>query len=110
MGQSWENIPQASDHQVCFRVIDALGKSWEFYLGAHAPTLTEEDVQLIHRIWLDLSETPQHRNIHHRDVVSYALVKLQAELNGPKRQFTLNQLGRSQSSPTSEFINPKKPA
>jgi hypothetical protein len=58
----------------------------DFYLGAHAPRLTDDDINLIHRLWLDLTSQPGKEDAHHRDVVSLALAHLAADLTGPTRE------------------------
>ena len=52
------------------------------YMGAHAPRLTEEDVNLIHDIWLQVTNIPSRRRVHHRDVVRVALNRLKRDLRG----------------------------
>jgi hypothetical protein len=52
------------------------------YLGAHAPNLTEEDISLIHKIWLQVSSVPSRQRVHHRDVVRVALNRLERDLKG----------------------------
>jgi hypothetical protein len=54
-----------------------------FYLGAHTPQLAEDDVELIHRLWLDLTQASGKEHAHHRDVVHLALRHLADDLRGP---------------------------
>jgi hypothetical protein len=51
-------------------------------LGAHTPNLTEEDINLIHDLWLQVSNIPSRRRVHHRDVVRVALNRLRRDLRG----------------------------
>jgi hypothetical protein len=95
LGQAWEQLTTKPSHPVPFHVIDTYGKTNTFYLGAHAPDLAAEDVELIHRLWLELSHQPGHENIHHRDVVTYALIHLQRDLAGPHHQAIIKQLGKT---------------
>jgi amino acid transporter len=95
LGQAWEQLPEKPPYPVPFHVIGAHGKTQTFYLGAHAPDLAVEDVELIHRLWLDLSQQPGHEKIHHRDVVTYALIHLQRDLSGPHQQAIIKQLGKA---------------
>ena len=55
MGQAWEKLTNRPKHQVCFRVIDADGQIRDFYLGAHEPRLTQQEVDFIHQLWLELT-------------------------------------------------------
>jgi hypothetical protein len=44
IGEAWERLTNKPKHQVCFRVVEPNGKMRNFYLGAHAPELSEQDV------------------------------------------------------------------
>jgi hypothetical protein len=50
------------------------------YLGAHAPNLKEEDVALIHKLWLQVTNIQSRRGLHHRDIVRVALLRLERDL------------------------------
>jgi hypothetical protein len=51
-------------------------------LGAHAPRLTEDEINLIHKLWVKVSSVPGRRKVHHRDVVRVALDRLERDLHG----------------------------
>jgi amino acid transporter len=82
LGRAWERLKDRPRRQVKFRVIADDGTESTFELGAHAPSLSEEDVKLIHDIWLHVSSIPSRRRVHHRDVVRVALNRLKRELRG----------------------------
>jgi hypothetical protein len=44
-----------------------------------APTLQGEDVQLVHRLWLNFRRDPDMQGLHHSDIVTYALTRLATE-------------------------------
>ncbi|HET6960919.1 MAG TPA: APC family permease, partial [Terriglobia bacterium] len=92
MGQAWEKLPNRPKHQVCFRVIDADGKVRDFYLGAHEPRLTQEEVEFIHELWLELTRDGGAEEIHHRDIVTLALTRLGRELHGRNREQVLEEI------------------
>jgi len=81
-GRAWENLRQPPRRQVKYKVVNLDGSEYVVSLGAHAPSLTEEDVNLIHKIWLKVSEVPGRRKVHHRDVVRVALLRLERDLRG----------------------------
>jgi amino acid transporter len=85
LGQAWETLPNRPKRQVRFRVIEPDGGMQDFYLGAHAPQLTDDDINLIHHLWLDLTNQPGKEDAHHRDVVRLALAHLAEDLSGPQR-------------------------
>src|SRR5712664_220935 len=52
MGQAWEALPQKPKRQVRFRIIGAGEEIKDYYLGAHPPHLTSEEINRIHKLWL----------------------------------------------------------
>ncbi len=82
LGRAWERLPEKSRRQVAFKVIEPSGVEHVVHLGAHAPHLTEEDVNLIHKLWIQVSSVPSRRKVHHRDVVRVALDRLERDLHG----------------------------
>jgi hypothetical protein len=48
----------------------------------HGTRLTEQDIDLIHKIWLQVSKIPARQRVHHRDVVRVALDRLERDLRG----------------------------
>ena len=82
LGRAWERLPEAPYRQACFRILGPRGSEQAFYLGAHAPRFTEDDIGLIHKIWIEVSKVPARRKVHHRDVVRVALDRLERDLRG----------------------------
>ena len=52
-----------------------------FNLGPHPPRLWPEDIDLAHRLWLELSASGPGAKLHHRDVIGVALRRMQSELD-----------------------------
>ncbi|MBI3326089.1 MAG: redoxin domain-containing protein [Nitrospinae bacterium] len=94
MGRGWEGVPGKPQQQVRFHVIDLDGTTHVFVLGAHNPQLTAEDIDLIHRLWLDVTSQPGYEHLHHRDIVHVALTRFVAELTGSGREELLAALAR----------------
>jgi hypothetical protein len=105
LGQDWEKLLDRPRRQVRFRVIEPDGRMHDFYLGAHAPQLSDADINLIHRLWLDLTSQPGKEEAHHRDVVGLALAHLAEDLSGPQRTKLLAEF--AVDSPTKQ---PGQPA
>ena len=82
LGRAWERLPEKPRRQVAFKVIEPGGVEHVVNLGAHAPHLTEEDINLIHKLWIQISNVPSRRKVHHRDVVRVALDRLERDLRG----------------------------
>jgi amino acid transporter len=83
IGLAWE---QLSDPRPQFNLeIYTPGGQREFFLlGPHAPNLTSNEVRLIHRLWLRLSDLVSPDELHHHDVVHFALDELTKELEDGK--------------------------
>ncbi|MGK5085245.1 APC family permease [Bdellovibrionota bacterium FG-1] len=94
VGQAWEAIPLKPERPPQFKIFNSEGEGTVYTLGVHAPDLSAADLQLIHRLWLDLNNEEGFQSLHHRDVVSYALIMLQSELSSPHRKAVLKQLGK----------------
>jgi hypothetical protein len=78
MGQAWEALP-GPKRQITFYVISPNGEAQAFHIGPHAPSLRADDVQLVHRLWLNFRRDPSMHDLHHSDIVTYALTRLAAE-------------------------------
>ena len=60
------------------------GRADTYHLGAHPPSLTSGDLDLIHRVWLDAVKAVGP-HVHHHDVVRAALTQMEQQLTGPER-------------------------
>jgi amino acid transporter len=78
IGQAWEALPEPK-RQMNFYVINPSGESKVYYLGPHAPSLRPDDVQLVHRLWLNLRRDPSIQDLHHSDIITYALTRLASQ-------------------------------
>ena len=55
-----------------------------------APDLSPEDIDLVHGLWLELSEAIPGDELRHSDVVTLALQNLQRQFDGPARDGILD--------------------
>jgi hypothetical protein len=78
VGQAWEALPEPK-RQFTFYVIKPDGEALSFHIGPHAPTIQPDEVQLVHRLWLNLRRDPSMRSLHHSDIVTYALSRMASE-------------------------------
>jgi hypothetical protein len=92
IGQAWEALPEPK-RQFTFYVIMPDGDAQSFHIGPHVPTLQGEDVQLVHRLWLNFRRDPSMQYLHHTDIVTYALTRLASEYARDKVE-TLKDLRR----------------
>jgi hypothetical protein len=112
VGQAWENLPQPK-RQFTFYVVMPSGEALGFHIGPHAPALQADDVQLVHRLWLNFKRDPDMQDLHHSDIVTYALTRLAVEYARDKQE-TLRDLrrytrdGTKLSNVTSSYQGPGK--
>jgi amino acid transporter len=92
LGEAWEALPHKPKHQVCFRIVEADGKTLDFYLGAHAPHLADDDITAIHKLWLDITREKSGADAHHKEIVTVALARLEEALRGNERRSVLEQI------------------
>lgn len=107
VGQAWEALPEPK-RQFTFYVVMEDGSAQAYHIGPHAPHLQPDDVQLVHRLWLNFRRDPDLATLHHSDIVTYALTRLASEYARDKQE-TLKGLKRSTSkdaSPTRAFGKP----
>jgi len=90
-GLAWERLSDPKP-QLTLAVYTPTGQEQVFYLGPHAPHLTPKEVDLLHGIWLELSNDVAPEEIHHHDVVHFALEELRGELSNSQRQEVVDRL------------------
>jgi len=79
VGQAWEKLPQPRP-SLSLEIVLEKGESCFFNLGPHPPRLWQEDVELVHRLWLELSAQEPGVKLHHRDIVGVALRRMEEQL------------------------------
>ncbi|HEY3119369.1 MAG TPA: APC family permease [Vicinamibacteria bacterium] len=94
MGEAWERLAKKPSRPVTFRVIHPDGSIEDFRLGAHAPELEKSEVDLIHELWLDLTQDESLRHLSHADVVAVALGRLAKDLSEAERPRVMEELRR----------------
>jgi amino acid transporter len=92
-GMAWEHLSDPKP-QLTLQIYFPGGQEHVFYLGPHAPHLTPSEVDLLHSIWLELSSDVAPEEIHHHDVVHFALEELRQELSNTQREEVLRRLRR----------------
>jgi hypothetical protein len=79
IGLAWERMPEPRP-RVALEIFTPSGKEQIFYLGPHAPRLTPTEIDLLHRVWLELSDKLPGEEVHHHDVVHFALTEVEREM------------------------------
>jgi len=83
MGNAWDRTPHDRELTTQFVIHFADGHVQKFSLGAHPPSLTPDDVERIHALWVTAVKT-LGPNVHHRDIVVAALDSYEAELHSSR--------------------------
>ena len=83
IGLAWEQLPDPRP-QFNLEIFTPGGQREFFLLGPHAPNLTANEVRLVHRLWLRFSDLVSPDELHHHDVVHFALDEVMKELEDGK--------------------------
>ena len=91
IGDAWEKL---GDTKPQFNLEIHLANGDKVYkvLGPHAPNLTANEVNLLHQLWLRFSESTGSLELHHHDVVHFALEEVQKELDEGQEDQVLTRL------------------
>ena len=110
MGQAWEALADPK-RQFNFYVISTNGDTKVFYIGPHAPALSPDDVQLVHRLWLNMRRDPSVPDLHHSDIITYALTRLAGQYAREKMEILrdLRNVRATAASGTPRIAVPKPP-
>jgi amino acid transporter len=91
IGLTWERMAEPRP-RVTLEIFAPSGQEQIFYLGPHAPRLTPKEIDLLHRIWLQLSDKLPGEEIHHHDIVHFALDEVEREMDEGQENAVLERL------------------
>ena len=106
-GNAWERLPEPRPNLV-FEVNSSEQGPVEYYLGPHTPRLREQDLAMLHQIWLEVSEDPDFTCLHHYHIVGLALDRLNERLHGPQREEILAMLKKELPAREKEDCSPEQ--
>lgn len=91
IGEAWEKL---GDQKPQFNLEIHMPNGDKLYkvLGPHAPNLTANEINLLHRLWLRFSDSVAPLEMHHHDVVHFALEEVQKELDEGSEDSVVNRL------------------
>ncbi len=90
-GLAWEKLPEPKP-QLTVEIYSPYGQQEIFYVGPHAPHLTPNEIDLLHNLWLECSSRLNEEEIHHHDIIHFALTEIQRRLSGDEEAETLERL------------------
>ena len=99
-GDAWERLPEPRPN-IAFEVNSPETGPVEYFLGPHTPRMLQQDVELLHNLWLDVTAKPELASLHHYHVIRMALERLRKGLEGPQRDQLLAEF-------TEELRKPEK--
>jgi hypothetical protein len=91
IGEAWEKLGDQKP-QFNLEIHMANGDKSYKVLGPHAPNLTANEVHLLHRLWLRFSEVLAREELHHHDVVHFALEEVQKEIDEGQEDAVVGRL------------------
>ena len=98
-GDAWERLPEPRPRLI-LEVCAPDGAIREFAIGPHAPRMRPQDVELMHRLWLNITADPKYAGAHHYHIVALALEELQRELSTEQRAQLLQKLQNEMNTPS----------
>jgi hypothetical protein len=91
IGLAWERMPEPRP-RVTLEIFTPSGQEQIFYLGPHAPRLTPKEIDLLHKLWLQLSDKLPGEEIHHHDIVHFALDEVEREIEEGQGEAVIQRL------------------
>jgi amino acid transporter len=91
IGLAWERLPDPRP-PFSLEIYMPGGQKEFFLLGPHEPHLTSNEVNLVHQLWLRLSEQVAPEELHHHDVVHFALDEVNREVSEGKSDDVVDRL------------------
>ena len=70
-GDAWERLPEPRPRLI-LEVCAPDGAIREYALGPHTPRMRPQDIELMHRLWLDITSDPKFAGAHHYHIMALA--------------------------------------
>ena len=100
-GDAWERLAEPRP-RLSLEVCAPDGAVREYALGPHTPRLRPQDVELMHKLWLNITCDPKFAGAHHYHIVALALEELQRELSTEQRAQLLQKLQEEMDRPNQQ--------
>jgi amino acid transporter len=91
IGLAWERMPEPRP-RLALEIFTPSGQEQIFYLGPHAPRLTPKEIDLLHQLWLQLADKLPGEEIHHHDIIHFALDEVEREIAAGEESDVLKRL------------------
>ena len=91
-GDAWERLPEPRP-RLRLVVVEPNGNKHEYLLGPHTPSMRQEDVDLLHSLWKEVTGDPRFRELHHYHVLNVALQEMAERMhNGGYREEVMREI------------------
>jgi amino acid transporter len=102
-GDAWERLPEPRP-RLRLVVFEPDSTKHEYTLGPHTPRMRQEDVDLLHGLWKELTTDPHYRNLHHFHVLNVALQEMASRMHDEGRREEVlkditDEMGRQRGEP-----------
>jgi len=95
LGRAWESIPEPKG-QFVLQIVRPGNTVDTFRIGPHTPTMKNEDVILLHRLWLNITREQGLEKVHHHDIMTEALTRFARDYGaGRDREDIIKELRRT---------------
>jgi amino acid transporter/nucleotide-binding universal stress UspA family protein len=101
LGRAWEALPEPK-RQFVFQVVYPDAHVESFRIGPHSPSMKDEDVLLLHRLWLNITREPGLDKLHHHEILREALTRFAHDYGARDRDDILKELRRLNAEVPSE--------
>ncbi|MGA9528059.1 MAG: APC family permease [Terriglobales bacterium] len=111
LGIAWESLPEPK-RQFVFQVVSSDTHVDTFRIGPHSPSMKDEDVLLLHRLWLNISREPGLDKLHHHEILREALTRFARDYGARDRGDILKELRRlnaADAARDADTANPPSP-
>ncbi|MFZ0915160.1 MAG: APC family permease [Candidatus Korobacteraceae bacterium] len=91
-GDAWERLPEPRP-RLKLVVVEPNGTKHEYLLGPHTPRMRQEDVDMLHKLWKEVTTDPRYRELHHYHVLNVALQEMTERMhNGAYRDEVMREI------------------
>jgi hypothetical protein len=112
-GDAWEHLPEPRP-RLRLVVYDTQDGKHVYMLGPHTPRMRQEDVDLLHGLWKEVTSDPRYRELHHYHILNVALQEMATRIHdGGLREDVLkdiyDEMERKSSDPMVDDETPTTP-
>jgi hypothetical protein len=105
LGRAWEALAEPK-RQFVLQIVHPGSGLDTFRIGPHSPSMKDEDVLLLHRLWLNITREPGLDKLHHHEILREALTRFARDYGARDRDEILKELRRLN---TDEPAGPRAP-